>query len=186
MGLSLNLKTACTNYKEIEAYICNIPDTQTLQIIYDNAEKQKVPFCVLLGIYIIETTNRTIVYRWIEYILTFFIGFFSFLFKIRIKNYTVGVCQIGLGNILLMNFNKDKRYDKYFIINSFSEYKAIIKGFNKKNNIKLAAILIKEFILESGNMNPNRQIRYIGQIYNGRMEYGILLSKIVQALNEVL
>jgi hypothetical protein len=185
MDLNLKLWTIFTNYKKgYNRYICNIPKASTLQIICNNAKKYDVPFSVLLGIYIIETTNRNIIYRFAEYAITMIYGVLSLLFKMPIKNYTIGVFQIGLGNILSLKLNQNKKYTEYLVIRNFNEYITIIKGFKKSNNIELASILVESLIKESENLSYLRQIRYVGQKYNGRIEYGILLYKLVQALEK--
>lgn len=184
MVLNWSIKTFFTKHIKIEEYIKNVPNISVMKIINYYSEKYNVPFYVLLGIFIIESTNRTLLFRFIEYIVATICGLLSLLLKKPIKNYTVGVCQVGIGNILYLNSNRDNRYDGSLSIKNYNEFKIVIMAFKKNNNIMIAAMLIKEFLNESKDLNSDRQIRYVGQKYNGKIEYGIFLSKLVQALEK--
>lgn len=184
MALNWNIKTFFTKRVKIEEYIKNLPNISIMKIINYYSKIYDIPFYVLLGIFIIETTNRTLVYRLIEYVAATAFGLISIIFKKSMKNYTVGVCQVGIGNILYMDLNRDIRYDKYIKLKNYNELKTVVMAYKKNNNIRMSAMLIKEFLNESMELNSDRQIRYIGQKYNGKIEHGVLLSKLVQALEK--
>ncbi len=166
-------------------YIKKIPKESKLKIINHYSIMYNIPFNVLLGVYLIETKNRKIVHRIIENLLVTFLGTLSLIFKINIKNYTIGQYQIGIGNMLKYNFSKDTRHAKYIKIRNFCEYKWLFKMMLFKNNIKFAAQLIHEFILESNDLNIERQIRYIGQKYNGYRKYGVQLDILVNEISKL-
>ena len=157
------------NYIE---YVCKEKDTP--------AELEKI----LISILLIETYYRNLVFRIIEYL--FVLGISSILLNIPIKNYTIGVCQIGLSYILKYHGFEMYEHVRFIKVLDFSMLKSILSSINYKKNIEVSLWRTMNYYQKLMIFSDERLIaRRIGEKYNGTYEYGLLVEKINNELSNL-
>lgn len=144
-----------------------------------------LPFEIVYGIYLIETTYRPAYYRVGEYIVVLLMLILSILFKRPVKNYTIGKYQIGIGTILcFFGFTNASFYTKEICNLTIFQALAIIKSFFWNYNSKIFAWRLRILLVNSNTHTNNysKLARNIGYAYNGNMVYGLLLEDIIEYL----
>lgn len=153
------------------------------KIYYINkAEEDILLRKILIGIYLIESNYRNILYRFAEYIIVILKLIF---YDKQIKNYTIGIMQVGLANILrYYNYYEYDEHEKFLKNISFEKVKNILKGMYWKNSIEISRALIDEWYFEYKNKNYSEStiVGFIGEKYNGTEGYALLLLDIVKRL----
>lgn len=137
---------------------------------------------ILIGIYIIENTYRNIFCRSIEYTLLIISVILNVIFKVPVRNYTVGIFQIGITSILI--FYGDKTYDVHQkVINKLTKEQLsfVLKGIFYNNNLQICLWKINQYYkkLKSKGYNYYSLVGHIGELYNGDIGYGFKLQEIV-------
>lgn len=151
------------------------------------AKEYGVPPNVLIGIYMLEVTFRSRLFRLGEYMATIVGICCNILFKIPVKNYTIGKCQVGLTSILyyhgLSEYNLHSRKVDDF---NFSKFLLVLKSISFKTNSRIFADKISRYHKNIAN-SPSSQnlIIFIGEYYNGKLGYGLSLEKIVNDLDAI-
>lgn len=149
------------------------------------AQDHKLPKNLLAGIYLIETYFRPMTIRYAEYVMTVFGMIRNKISKSPFKNYTIGRCQLGVAYIL-------KYYDKYTYKHvkkiyslTIRDFGNIIRSMHYKENFKICAVMIEDIYKRALRTTDdfNLQLRIIGQAFNGRYSYGLLLEEVVNFLN---
>ncbi len=144
------------------------------------ADKYAIPCELLIGVYDIETTYRKWYHRWAENTLVFIGALMNILFHIRIRNFTIGRCQVGIATILCRfgfpRYRHCAEIDKL----SLGEFKYIIKAMTIRGSIDCCAWALKGYYQEEMMFanDVHTAIINVGQRYNGTYTYGILLDKI--------
>ena len=115
------------------------------KFLRQQCEGSKLSYKICSGIIQIETTYRKKYFRICEY-LALTIGIvFNLLLKRPIKNYTIGICQVGISTILSYygkeTYQHLDRIDKL----SFCDVYNIIKSIYYKNNILVFCIVFTQF-----------------------------------------
>lgn len=151
-----------------------------IKLIEKDEEKQKI----LIAIYFIESYYRNRKFRFCENMIlinSFIIN------KRKIKNYTVGIMQVGLANILIhYGFENVERHIR--VVENFeNKHKYyILKGLYWKENLQIARKLINLHYEEACRLTSDigciRGI--VGELYNGREEYALLLLKIIDKIEK--
>lgn len=137
---------------------------------------------ILIGIYLIESNYRNIFYRFAEYIIVVLKLIFC---DKQIKNYTIGIMQVGLANILRhYNYYEYDEHEKFLKNISVEKAKNILKGMYWKNSIRISKALIEDWYFEYKNKNYSEStiVGLIGEKYNGTEGYALLLLDIVKRL----
>jgi len=143
--------------------------------------KYGVPVEIVKGIYSIEVSYRPFWFRWIEYIAL--IGYsilFIISFSNRIPNLTIGRFQIGL-SIIQNYFNNELPVHKVKAISPPKKelLKILSYCIGHRNNI-IAIWWISKLYSETSSLSPSRAHMYVGTRYNGSLDYGFLLTKIIK------
>ena len=142
----------------------------------------KLPFDIVCGIYLIETTFRPLHYRLVEYTVVFFKLLLSVIGGLPIKNYTVGKCQIGLGTILCFYGYTNATFHSKEICNiNFDQAISIIRAFFDEYNLLIFVWRLR-FIYASYTEDIDNIIINIGYGYNGNMIYGLVLERVINEL----
>lgn len=157
------------------------------KIIYLNelASFHEIPQNLLVGIYLIETSFRPWYFRIGENILVIFCSILNLLFKKPFKNYTIGRCQIGIASILKYHGRSTYKHTKYITAITVEDLLNIIKSMYYKNNLEICSNMIVPLYKKSFYTanNYNGQLCHVGEEYNGRYSYGLLLEDIVNLLD---
>lgn len=157
--------------------------TRSLCIKYGN--EYGINPSVLLSIFTVETFYRPVWMRVIEYCAVFFGCIRCLLLKIPMKNRTIGRCQLGLATIL--NFYEGNQYQHSYSISisSISEIRQIFSVISKERAIEILAYRLQPITRRAICIYPDvqeKRIRYIGEQFNGRYSYGMLLTEVFRQL----
>lgn len=140
---------------------------------------------VLLSVFIIETFYRPFWMRAIEYFAVFFGCLQCLLLKLPMKNYTIGKCQLGLATILNFFGHSYYQHSRKILISSVTEMKQIFSVISNRRAIEILAYRLQPITHKASCIYPEKQksrIRYIGEQFNGRYSYGMLLSEVFYQL----
>lgn len=140
---------------------------------------------VLLSIFTIETFYRPLCIRMVEYCMVFFGCIRCLLLKKPMKNRTIGKCQLGLATIL--NFYGSNRYQHShdIMVSSISEVCQIFSVLSKERTIEILAYRLQPITRRAVCIYPGlreNRIRYIGEQFNGRYSYGMLLTEVFRQI----
>lgn len=143
----------------------------------------KIPFEIVYGIYLIETTFRPIYYRIIEYAVVIFELILAVLFNVPIKNYTIGKCQIGIGVVLAFwGYSDTNIYSKKIFNIKIGQAVKIIKSFFWQYN-SIIFVWRLNTLYKNCSINDYKILtRNIGYAYNGKMVYGYVLEELINKL----
>lgn len=145
-----------------------------------------MPKNLLVGIYLIETSFRPWYFRIGEYIFVILGCLFNIVFGAPLKNYTIGKCQIGISSILKNSGKNVYKHVRYIRRIDKEDFLNILKAMHYKRNFRICAEMVNDFYersLHTAN-NYNSQLRHIGEEFNGRYSYGLLLDDIVCLLDK--
>ncbi|QOR35999.1 hypothetical protein IMX26_04065 [Clostridium sp. 'deep sea'] len=155
--------------------------------INEAADNYNIDPSILMSLYIIETYYRPFYARIFEYIILFLEWIFCNILNKPIRNYTIGPFQLGISKILF--FGNIKKCDIHISsIDSLSLFQVfkIYKYCILENNLDLCCKNIS--IIQHNNKrkwsNSISNVGRIGQIYNGKISYGILLMKLSSFIKE--
>ena len=140
---------------------------------------------VLLSIFTIETFYRPFWMRMAEYCTVFFGCIRCLLLKIPMKNRTIGRCQLGLATILNFYGSDHYQHSHSILITSISEMRQIFSVVSKARTIEILAYRLQPITRRAVCIYPDLQenrIRYIGEQFNGRYSYGMLLTEVFHQL----
>lgn len=133
-------------------------------------------FCICC----IERICRPYYQRCVEYFFTVIGIILNLIFRIPLKNYTVGCCQIGLANILRYNgFSFYGHLDKIYKFRP-NMVIPVLKAFSPRWSIKICAFLIEDYSNKFKATSISNYNKQLGFRYNGTIEYGILLNNLYQ------
>lgn len=153
--------------------------------IYNMSIKHCIPEELLLGIFILETTYRKWYHRTIENLFVIASILAHILFLRSVKNYTIGCCQIGLAN-LLISFDRPRyRHSLKLDDLTYVDLVIIIKGMFYRNNIQSCANLTEVLYNREISRGSSKDIiiRRVGEEYNGKYTYGLMLENICSDIN---
>ena len=140
---------------------------------------------VLLSIFTIETFYRPLWMRLGEYCVVFFGCIRCLLLKIPMKNRTIGRCQLGLATILNFYGGTHYQHSHGILISSVSEVRQIFSVLSKERAIEILAYRLQPISHRAICIYPElreNRIRYIGEQFNGRYSYGMLLTEVFHQL----
>lgn len=138
---------------------------------------------IMISILLIETYYRYFAIRIVEYIVVFISSILNLILNVPIKNYTVGIFQVGISYAL--NYDGFKMYEhvKYIKSINFRMLISILSSFYYKRNIHISFYRILGYYKKINLLLDDRLIsRRIGEMYNGSYEYGILVQNIEHEL----
>lgn len=138
---------------------------------------------VCLGIYNIETTYRKFLFRICENVFFVFNFIANKLFKCKIKNITIGVFQIGLTSILSCNGYKIWQYYDYLPEMTFKQFACVVKAMFFKNNVEMFCKKVSAYGTECEDIN--RMIARYGELYNGNVDYILMLNSEYNKLEKI-
>ena len=160
----------CSRIKRYSSYCKSGPDFQNK---------------ILTGILLIETFYRPFYYRVGEYCITLISCGWSLLFKKSIKSYTIGIGQLGIARILnLCGYKADPR-QHYVQIHSLAQLICIITTLRRSKMVRVLEQYISQLVNRAKGAFPNNkeeQILYVGELYNGRYSYGLLLVEVFKSI----
>lgn len=160
-----------------------ISSKRRIRFIKDNLKIHGLNISVCLGIYNIETTYRKFLFRTCEnafFILNFIA---NKLFKCKIKNITIGVFQIGLTSILKCNGYSIWQYYDYLQKMTFNQFVCVVKAMFFKNNVKIFCKKVSAYGTDYEDIN--RMIAKYGKLYNGSVNYILMLSNEYNKLEKI-
>lgn len=99
----------------------------------------QVPSELLMGIYVLETTYRKWYHRILENVLTIMSILLNFIFKRRVKNYTIGPFQVGLATLLTNAGHPRYRHCLQLEKIDMKEFKIILEGMTFRGSAKACA-----------------------------------------------
>ncbi len=150
-------------------------------------KEYELPKGLLVSILLIETKCRPLYFRIAEYIAMLIDVIINRIINRPIKNYTVGKCQLGVASIL--NYLGDNIYPYVEYIPRLNKNQAILlmKALFSDEYYKILAYKIKPIYNRAINiyspLDLKNVICFIGEQYNGKYTYGLLLSTIVEEYN---
>lgn len=140
---------------------------------------------VLLSVYTIETFYRPFWMRIVEYCAVFFGCARCLLLKRPMKNYTIGKCQLGLATILNFYGGDYYQHSRYILISSVDEIRQIFSVISEDRALEILAYRLQPITHKAACIYPElreNRIRYIGEQFNGRYSYGMLLTEVFNQL----
>lgn len=146
-----------------------------------SVEKAKI----FVSIYVIESFYRPVLFRMVEYAAVLGGGAISLAFNRAIKNYTIGVCQLGLSTILNYYGGDYYQHSKELQISNIRCFSKLLSVISLKTSIKILEYRIEPILQRAQNIYPNskeNQICYIGEQFNGRYSYGLMLNSVYEVL----
>lgn len=138
---------------------------------------------VCAGIYEIESMHRNIIFRIAENSATLVGLILNYTFRVPLKNYTIGCCQIGISSILYLSGFYSYEHITYIEKLTLKEVLIIIKSMYYKNNIDLLCKKISLYYKKYKYLHTVDELQaaaIIGQLYNGKYIYGLQLQEIVR------
>ena len=109
------------------------------------------------------------------------------MLHIPIKNFTIGKCQLGLATILNFYGGNHYQHARFINISSFSEMKQIFSVIFMDRSIEILVFRLKPISKRATIIFPNKQVsqlRYIGEQFNGRYSYGLMLTDIYKKIGQ--
>lgn len=167
------------NKKRIKWHKKYIRHLRRLSINYNMPEN------LLIGIYLIETSFRPLYFRVGEYVLVLLGSFLNLIFMVPLKNYTIGRCQIGIAAILQYYGKDTYKHTKYIKKITIDDFINIVKAMQYKTNFQICAEMVAGYYQKTlyTASSYNLRLRYVGEEFNGRYSYGLLLEDIVNLLD---
>ena len=145
---------------------------------YGNSQ---VDYRILLSIYMIESFFRPLPIRIVEYVFAFCGSLRCLLTSKQVKNYTIGPCQIGLATILNYYGIVNYRHKKKIRIDSVKQIWLVFSAISTKVSLRIlenSLTPICKRAKEIFSEDVDNQLYYIGEQYNGRYSYGLMLSEV--------
>ena len=134
---------------------------------------------LVVSIYIIESFFRPLYLRFCEYCLVLFAAMYCLVFKHPIRNYTIGCCQVGLSTILSYYGIQTYQHALTVMISNSKDMLRILSVISKRKSIDILVFRLAPIIQRANRIYPNKlesRLNYIGEQFNGRFAYGMLLS----------
>ena len=153
------------------------------------AEAYGINSHLLISVFVIETYYRPRWQRIIEYFVVFIGCIRCLLFNAPIKNYTIGKCQLGLSTILNFYGSNYYQHARTIIISSFAEMQQLLTSCTTEKSIEILAFRLKPLVIKAKKIYPDNnksRLRYIGEQYNGRFSYGLLLTTVFEQIKEIV
>lgn len=143
---------------------------------------------ILFSIFTIETFYRPFWMRVVEYCVVFYGCIGCLLLKIPTKNRTIGKCQLGLATILNFYGSNQYQHSHSILISSITEVRQIFSVISKERAIEILAYRLQPITRRAICIYPDfreNRVRYIGEQFNGRYSYGMLLTEVFRQLVSV-
>lgn len=144
---------------------------------------------LLMAIYVIESFFRPFPIRIVEYIAVFLSAAGCLICGSTIKNYTIGIFQLGLSTILNFYGGNYYQHAKNIRIFTFQEMKNLFSVISSDKAISILFYRLNPIISKAQKIYPNsaqRQLRYIGEQYNGHYAYGLLFADVYKQIKKVI
>ena len=148
-------------------------------------EKSKI----FASIYAIESFYRPILFRVAEYAVVLGVGTVSIVLNRTIKNYTIGVCQLGLSTIFNYYGENYYQHAKELRLNNMRSLSELLSVISLKTSIKILEYRVEPMLQRAQNIYPEskeNQLCYIGEQFNGRYSYGLMLNSVYEVLDNYL
>lgn len=140
---------------------------------------------VCAGILLIETFYRPLHYRLAEYCITLGSCVYSLILKKPVKSYTIGIGQVGIARILNCSGYMTDPRQRHICIDSPKQLMCVLSSFRHSKMTKIVEQYVSQLITCAQKAFPydiDEQIQYIGELYNGRYSYGLLLVEVFHYL----
>lgn len=140
---------------------------------------------VLISICSIEGYFRPFLFRVGEYFFVFLLGLYSAVFKRQMRNYTIGISQIGVTSVLNSYGYSYYEHEKDIHLTCVKQVFLMLSACNPRTSINITLQKISPQIDRAKRIYPNdwrQQVRWIGEVYNGRYSYGLLLEDVFEML----
>ena len=142
---------------------------------------------LLVSICLVESFFRPLSLRVCEYFVVFWSCIVSLFLHTPVKNYTIGKCQLGLAIILSFYGGGQYHHSNVVFVNGFFEIRQIFSVFFLSKSIEILAFNISPISQRAGNIYPDKhssKIRYIGEQFNGRYSYGLMLADVYKQIEK--
>ena len=152
--------------------------------ILNTSTTQSIPQELLLGVYMLETTYRKWYHRIAENALTILSVILCIFFKRPVRNYTIGCCQIGLATLLTISGRARYRHSAQIDNLKWDDLACIMRGMTFSRNVEVCSKHLKNLLdreLIRGTMY-NTAIRNVGEDFNGKYTYGLMLEDLCMRL----
>ena len=145
------------------------------------AKSHNIDLDICLGIYNIETTYRRKLFRICEdaFFILNFCG--NKIFKVPIRNITIGVFQVGITSILKVNGLKTWQYYDCLKDLTFAQFLCVIKAMFYKGNVDVFCKKIRDYHLDR---NTKTMVTKCGILYNGNFQYALMLETEIERLKK--
>lgn len=141
-----------------------------------------VPLELVNAIIGIETTYRKWYHRFIENFLVIVQIAFYHLLGTKIRNFTIGHCQIGIASILLFNGRNIYRHCRFIPNLEKGDTIKIIQAMRFEQNVTICINMLEKFYLKEVMQSNDIDIvfRRVGENYNGSYSYGLMVNQLCQ------
>lgn len=141
---------------------------------------------IILSIILIETHFRPWYARLVEYILTFGEGIYSVLFHRPMKNFTIGISQIGIAHLLNSYGYNYYPHARSIVLVKFNQLLLIFHVILTKDVINQTISHVSPLLIQVQTVFPDdlsQQLVWLGELYNGRYAYGLLLEDVFNRIS---
>ena len=142
---------------------------------------------ILLGIYTLESFYRPLPLRMAEYGMLLSEGLLSPVRGGKIKNYTIGPCQLGLSTLLRDQGYQVELHCKQVPVPSIGAFLGLFRAASTAFSAQVLAHRLRDAMEKAALDAPERfdlRCRYIGQVFNGRYSYGLLLERVCHLIEQ--
>lgn len=143
--------------------------------------KEHCDFPLLLGIYTMESFFRPLPYRIAEYGMLLAEGLLCPLRGGRVRNYTIGPCQLGLSTLLRYQGYSVELHCKRVPIPTIGAFLSLYRASGTAYSAEVLAYRLKAAMEQAKQQYPGRfdlQCRFVGEEFNGRYSYGLMLEQV--------
>lgn len=169
---------------KVKSRFWNLPK----KLSFKYGRKYGVNSNTLLSIFAIETFYRPFYFRIVEYCAVIIGCFQCLLLKKPMKNYTIGKCQLGIATILNFYGGSYYQHSQRILIHSAKEAWQILCAISTDRCIEILAYRLQPIADRAKKIYPDKYksyLRYIGEQFNGRYSYGMLLTEVCHHLENI-
>lgn len=140
----------------------------------------------MAAIYAIESYFRPTMFRVGEYCIVILSGLASIFLGTPLKNYTIGVCQLGLATICNYYGANYYQHQAQIRFKSLKNLFDVLSVISQAQSARILLYRLSPMLIRAQNIYPkdtDQQLCYIGEQFNGRFSYGLMLCEVRKELN---
>lgn len=157
-----------------------------IRICNESFEDSDLALC-MTSIFTIESYFRPFLFRLAEYGIVLITGTVSAVFGSSMRNYTIGPCQLGLATICNYYGAQYYQHQPRIKLKNIKCLFQLLSVAFLSSSAKILYYRIFPLFCRAQKIYPDdkeRQMYYIGEQYNGRFSYGLMLYEVSRGLEK--